>query len=77
MAKKGIDDFNVVFSDQAQSMMVDPECSEAIRDALAQLRQALSDVDPDDPEAVAAVMWNLGAVPVDPDDFPEDDDGHD
>lgn len=46
-------------------MEADPECAEAVRDGLARLRQALCDVDAEDPEAVAEAMEKLGAVRVD------------
>jgi hypothetical protein len=72
---KGIDDFKVVLSDQAKSALEDSGGAEAIRDMIARLRQALAQVDPSDPEAVAAAMREFGAVPADEDDFPEDDHG--
>lgn len=77
MATKGIDDFRFEFSDDARRKMEDPRCAEAVRDSLARLRQALCEIDSDDPEAIAAAMQAFGAIPIDPDDFPEDDGGHD
>jgi len=63
---KGLDDFTIQFSEEAKAMMeADPECAEAVRDGLARLRQALCDVDAEDPEAVAEAMEKLGAVRVD------------
>lgn len=75
---KGIDDFTVEFSDQARKRMEDPECGEAVRDQLAQLRAALSEIDSDDPEAIAAAMEAFGATRIDPEDIEdlEEDDGH-
>jgi predicted secreted Zn-dependent protease len=59
---KGMDDFKIEYSDQVLTAMNDPKCAEAVRDFMARLRQAMSDVDDDDPHAVAEVLRAFGAV---------------
>jgi hypothetical protein len=77
MVTKGMDDFTVEYSDQAKARMEDPECAEAVRETMAELRQALCEVDMEDADAVAAVMEQFGATRVDPEELEEDDDGDD
>lgn len=68
------EDYKIVLGDNVKERMEsDPAAAEAVRNVIADLRQALDGIDENDPDALIEAMRKAGGTPIDPDsdDLPE------